>query len=219
MTDDRSDARLGEAFRALAETSRSEVSDELRERIWLAVSGELPATERRELVDRTASDEGCAEAWRVANELWQGLQALQGGTVAPASAPRWKSPWLAAAAALLVSTAVGVVWLLNGPSGDEFRAAPDYVVESLVPADMPLPREAFRLRWTPGPTGSRYQIRVTTDDLQLLAMPVDLTAAETVLDPAVLANVPAGATVLWQVDVLLPTGQRITSPTFLTRVE
>jgi hypothetical protein len=216
VTRDGSDARLREAFRALADTSQADVSEELRERIWLAVSGELPAAERRELVDRMATDAACAEAWRVANELWQALQ--EQGEVAPARVARWKSPWLAAAAALLVSTAVGV-WLLNQPSGDEFRASPDYVVESLVPEDVPVPRTAFRLRWTPGPIGSRYQVRVTTADLQLLAMPVDRATAEIVLDPEVLSTVPGGGSVLWQVDVLLPSGQRITSPTFVTRVE
>jgi hypothetical protein len=216
VTGDGSDARLREAFRALADTSQADVSEELRERIWLAVSGELPAAERRELVDRMATDAACAEAWRVANELWQALQ--EQGEVAPARVARWKSPWLAAAAALLVSTAVGV-WLLNQPSGDEFRASPDYVVESLVPEDVPVPRTAFRLRWTPGPIGSRYQVRVTTADLQLLAMPVDRATAEIVLDPEVLSTVPGGGSVLWQVDVLLPSGQRITSPTFVTRVE
>jgi hypothetical protein len=60
---------------------------------------------------------------------------------------------------------------------------------------------------------------VTTADLQLLAMPVDRATAEIVLDPEVLSTVPGGGSVLWQVDVLLPSGQRITSPTFVTRVE
>ena len=137
----------------------------------------------------------------------------------PAEQHRWTSPWLAAAAALLLSTTIGLVWLLNGPSGDEFRAPPGYVVESLVPADMPLPRDGFTLRWTPGPEGSRYQVRLTTEDLRVLATAADLTAPELVVEPAVLAGLPGGASVLWQVDVSLPAGQRITSPTFVTRVE
>jgi hypothetical protein len=58
-----------------------------------------------------------------------------------------------------------------------------------------------------------------TADLQLLAMPGDLSTAEVVLDQAVLSNVPGGASILWQVDVVLPTGQRMTSTTFTTPVE
>jgi hypothetical protein len=99
------------------------------------------------------------------------------------------------------------------------RTSPGYTVASLVSDDMPLPRHAFRLQWTPGPDGSRYQVRVTTEDLRELATAADLTAAELIVEPAALATLPDGATVFWQVDVLLPAGERITSPTFAVRVQ
>ena len=51
---------------------------------------------------------------------------------------------------------------------DTFRDAGSYVVESLVKTDETLPRDAFVLRWKPGPEGSRYQVSVTTEDLKLL---------------------------------------------------
>jgi len=217
-----SDERLAEAFRALGDTHGSEVPEDLRERIWLAVSGTLPPEERRELVERTATDPGCAEAWRVASELWRASQASAVGGTAVAAAglvTRWAPRWLAAAAALLLVTTIGVVSLLNRPPADDFRASSGFVVESLVPADMPLPRGAFRLRWTPGPAGSRYQVRVTTEDLKLLATAADLTAPEFAVDPAVLAGLSSGARVFWQVDVSLANGERRTSSTFITRLE
>jgi hypothetical protein len=217
-----SDERLAEAFRALGDTPGADVSEDLRERIWLAVSGTLPPEERRELVERTASDPQCAETWRVASEMWRASQgsAVDGATVAaPARTTRSVPRWLAAAAALLVVTAIGVVSLRNQRSGDEFRASSGFVIGSLVPADMPLPRDAFRLRWTPGPEGSRYQLRVTTEDLQVLATAADLTASEFVIESAVLSGLTKGASVLWQVDVSLPNGERLTSSTFITRVE
>ena len=151
-----SDERLAEAFQALGDTHGTEVPEDLRERIWLAVSGVLPPEERRELVERTATDPGCAEAWRVASELWRASQAAASGGVAvaaPGLATRWAPRWLAAAAVLLLGTTIGVVSLLNRPSGDQFRASSGFVVKSLVPADGALPRHAFRLRWTPGPEG------------------------------------------------------------------
>ena len=61
-------------------------------------------------------------------------------------------------------------------------------------------------------------MRVTSDDLQVLATAADLTVPEIVVDPSALAALPAGAGVLWQVDVSLPTGERITSPTFVNRI-
>jgi hypothetical protein len=218
-----SDERLAEAFRALGDThGTEEVPEDLRERIWLAVSGALPPEERRELVERTITDPGCAEVWRVASELWRASQASPaGGAAVPAPRPvtRWAPRWLAVAAVLLLGTTIGVVSLLNRAPGDEFRASSGFVVKSLLPTDVPLPRNAFRLRWTPGPEGSRYQIRVTTEDLRLLATAADLTAAEFAVEPAVLAGLSGGASVLWQVDVSLPNGERLTSPTFISRVE
>ena len=217
-----SDERLAEAFQALGNTHGIEEPEDLRERIWLAVSGALPPEERRELVERTATDPGCAETWRVASELWR-ASLVSAGSGAAAAAPgpttRWTPRWLATAAALLLVTAIGVGSLINRRPGDEFRASPGFVVESLVPADKALPRDAFRLRWTPGPEGSRYQVRATTEDLRLLATAADLTAPEFVIERAALSGLPGGASVFWQVDASLPNGERLTSSTFITRVE
>ena len=91
-------------------------------------------------------------------------------------------------------------------------------MKSLVPPDVALPRDAFRLRWTPGPEESRYQVRVTTEELRVLATAADLTSPEFTVEPAVL-SLPSGASVFWQVDVSLPNGERLTSPTFITRVK
>ena len=216
------DERLAEAFRALGETDGAEVPEDLRERIWLAVSGALTPDERRDLVERTVTDPGAAEAWRIASELWRASQASEAGAAAvpaPGLATRWAPRWLAAAAVLLVGTAFGLFSVLTRPSGDEFRAPPGLVVKSLVPAGGALSRHAFRLRWTPGPEGSRYQVRVTTEELHVLATAVDLTAPEYTVAPAMLTQLPGGASVFWQVDVSLLNGERLTSATFITRVE
>jgi hypothetical protein len=217
-----SDERLIDAFQALGDTHGAELPEDLRERIWLAVSGALPPEQRRELVERTATDPGLAVAWRVASEMWRASQTSAVGGVEVAASrltPRWAPRWLAAAAALVLVTVIGIFSLRNPRPGDEFRASPGFIVESLVPADATLPREAFRLRWTPGPEGSRYRVRVTTEDLQVLATAADQTAAEYAVEPSVLSRLPDGATVLWQVDVSLPNGERLTSSTFITRVK
>jgi hypothetical protein len=226
-----SDERLTAAFRALGDTDATEVSEDLRERIWLAVSGVLPPEERREIVERMATDPGCAEVWRIASELWRASQAHAGradAVAAPRLAARWAPSWLAAAAVLLLGTGFGIVTLLNPPAGDEFRAPSagrdasgrrGFAVKSLVPPDAALPRDAFQLRWTPGPQGSRYQVRVTTEDLRVLAIGADLTAPEFTVEPAAFSRLPGGVRVFWQVDVSLPNGERLTSSTFITRVK
>jgi hypothetical protein len=212
------DESLRAAFRALGDTARETCSEEDLERIWRAVAGELPAAERRVLVDRMATDPACAEAWRVAEEL---RRASQGESISSATplVRSWSRSWLATAAVLVLGVAIGLVSWLNRPQGDEFRNLPGYVVDSLVPSEAPLAREAFRLRWTPGPQGARYQVRVTTDDLRVLATADDLTVPELLVERERLTSLSPGARVLWQVDVVLPNGERVSSQTFVVRVQ
>jgi hypothetical protein len=212
------DDALRAAFQALGETSHGEISAADLHLIWRAVSGELPADERRELVDRTATEPALAEAWRVAREL-----RLAAGDPAPdavRSPSRWRSSWLAAAAVLLIGAAITVVFRLSPASREEtFRDADHYVVEPLVQDEATLPRNAFRLRWRPGPPDSRYRVRVTTEDMQVVTTASDLMVPELVVDPALLSSVAPGSRVLWQVDVTLPGGGSISSQTFSVRVQ
>jgi len=211
------DDTLRAAFQSLAESARGDVSAADLDLVWRAVSGELPAAERGELVDRTATDPALAEAWRAAREL------QHAAAPATAAAPDRFVPrrsWLAAAALLLIGVATAVVFQLPPFSREEtFRDADHYVVEPLLQGDATLPRNAFRLRWRPGPPESRYRVRVTTEDLRILAAESDLTVPELVVDAAQLASVAPGSRVLWQVDVTLPGGESVSSQTFSVRVQ
>ncbi len=175
-----SDERLAEAFRAIEDPS-ADLSDDLRERIWLAVSGQLPAEDRRAIVERMAHDPACAEAWRVAHEMWT---ASRSAAQVPRAARSSSSRRSATAAPTLVAVDATVAGRRGGASslpprlawsrcatvglGDEFRTPDGPAVVSSIPEDAALPRDAFRLQWTPGPPGSRYRIRVTTEDLTVL---------------------------------------------------
>jgi hypothetical protein len=213
-----SDENLRAAFQSLGETSREEPSPEDLERIWRAVGDELPASERRELVDRMATDAGLAEAWRAAREM---RGAAPGETTVEKPPARfWTASWLAAAAVLLVSITAGLVFQLSSTPRDTFRDGDHYVIESAVPSEATLPRDDFRLRWTAGPQDSRYQVRVTKEDLQVLTTVSDLTVPELVLAPDLLASVPSGGRIFWQVDVTLPGREgSASSPTFIVRVQ
>jgi hypothetical protein len=210
-----SDEELRKAFQSLGETSHEEPSAADLDTVWRAVAGELPAGERRALVDRMARDPALAESWRAARDL---QREAPGG----ASTPVWRSipSWMAAAAVLLVAVSIGVMFRLFAPPVDDtFRNSDPFVVNSLVPSDATLPRDAFRLRWTPGPTGSRYQLRVTTEDLKVLTSVPDLAASEFVVASDVLSTLTPGSRVFWQVDVVLPEGGTVSSPTFVVRVQ
>jgi hypothetical protein len=213
------DETLREAFRSLGDRSRDEPSSTDLDRVWRAVSGELPAAERRELVDRMASDPALAESWRVAHELHR--EASERTPVVTTRGVRlWTRSWVAAAAVLLLAVAVGITVRLWQPAGGRtFRDSGQYAVGSLVPSDSLLPRDAFQLRWTPGPEGSRYQVRVTTEDLRVLTNVSDLTTPELLVGNDVLSGVAPGSRVFWQVDVMLPQGNTIQSQTFVVRVQ
>ena len=63
------DEPLLQAFQALPASTTGACGTEDLDRVWAAVAGELPADERRALVDRMATDPALAEAWRVAHAL------------------------------------------------------------------------------------------------------------------------------------------------------
>ena len=218
MSEQAGDEMLRQAFQALGARSGGECSDEDRDRVWRAVSGDMPADERRTLVERLATDPGLAEAWRVADELWSASQGAA-ARVADTPARLWRPTWLAAAALLVLAVGAGVVIQDTAPAEDEFRSGGGYVVESLVPFEATLPRENVRLRWSPGPEGSRYAVRVTTEDLRVLDTATDLTVPELVVAPERFAAIPPGTRVLWQVDAALPGGGTVSSRTFVARVQ
>jgi hypothetical protein len=182
-------------------------------RIFDAVHGELSAEERAAIVDASIDDADAAEVWRLAMEL----RLPQEATHASARHAPWR--WLAVAAA--VALTVGLGWQIGWKRGADapiYRGVDERTIGSLLPADSAVPRQAPVLRWTPI-EGARYRIRVLTADLEPLDEASDLAVAEYALPPEVAARVPAGATVLWQVEADVPGEATVVSPTFATRLQ
>ena len=207
---------LRDAFQSVAAQSSRDCTSEEVERIWLAVSGTLEIEQRRDLIDRMATDPALAQAWRVAHELERARQGESMLTVTPAR------PWLRTALMGIAATlilAAGVRLYVNRTPSDEYRAGASYVVESQIASDATLPRDAFVLRWKPGPDGSRYTVRVTTEDLKLLATATEITAPELSVPRETVAPLASGTRVLWQVVMSVPSGETISSQTFVVRVQ
>jgi hypothetical protein len=221
VTDDRdADERLRAAFQGLDDANRRECSSDDIDRVWRTLDGTLGGEERRELIDRLATDPALAEAWRAAHELHAASGAnVNAGAATQRPVTGWRRGWLAAAAVLLAAVSGVLVFQRVQPADETFRNVEGYSVESLIGLDAILPRNEFRLRWTPGPPDTRYQVRVTTEDLQVLTSAADLPAPEYVVSEETLASVPSGNRVLWQVDARLPGGERLSSATFTTRVQ
>ena len=210
------DTALQEAYQAAVASSSGDCATEDVEMVWHAVAGDLDADRRRDLIDRMSTNPALAQVWRVAVELSRARGASE-------TAGRQPTRWLPAAvmamaAALIVAVGVRVI-LVNREPGDTFRAGTAATVESAIQSDAPLTRDAFVLRWKAGADGSRYAIRVTTEDLKVLATAADLTAPEFTVPRDTLASLPAGARVLWQVVLSSPGGETISSQTFVVRVQ
>lgn len=210
------DERLREAFQSLAESTAGEMSADDLDRVWAAARCELPAADRQALIERMAVDPMVAEAWRVAHALGRGCGVDAAIDVRqPASV---SFSWLATAAAVLLLTSALFIVSRDRSGVDTMRDAGSVRIESLIADDATLPRDACRLRWSPGPPGSRYQVRVTTEDLQILTTIANLTEPQVTIEPARLAALEPGARMLWQVEATLPDGSHATSATFAARI-
>ncbi len=199
-------------FEALSTDARPRDGCPSPDRIWDAVRGELPAAEVESLVDHTSGCGICAEAWRLAREI--GPPPLVGSTPRPISTPIWLA--LGVAATFLIAV-TGVYLLRDRPLMQEpvYRESDEASIRSLLDETIPLPRDQFVLRWSPGPAGTTYTVRVTREDLSPIEVAQVVQHAEHRVPPNLLAPLPRSARVLWQVEATLPGGGRSVSPTFI----
>jgi len=139
---------------------------------------------------------------------------------------RWIGPAVLAAiilyAALVVAVGLGVRFLGPGPATEEepiYRAQEsDWLLLEGEDGEV-LPRESFFLRWSDGPEGGTYHIRVMTEELELVAEARRLEQSEFQVPAAALMEFPSGSRIFWQVTAHLPDGRRIDSDSFLAVVE
>jgi hypothetical protein len=213
--------RLSRAF-AARNQSRGPNECPAPEQLFEAASGHLARDQRMTLLDHVAQCAECTEAWRLALEL-------NTRPVEPAvepSAPelparnRMMSPaWRSAIAASVVLVA-GVATYIALPVGDEGPRYRD-AAESLAPDSLvsSLPRDRFVLKWSPGPQGSTYSVRLSTADLALLLVQQNIAGPELTVPASALAHVKSGERLLWQVEVRLPNGQQVPSETYVVTVQ
>jgi len=210
--------RLSHAFAARGQShGRNECPDP--EQLFEAASGNLTRDQRVELLDHIAQCADCTEAWRIAMELGARpaeLAAESSAPISPGRMPGWRS-----AIAASVVLAAGVFGYLALPVRDEiprYRDAP----EPLAPTSLvtgSLPRDRFILRWSPGPRGSSYSVRLSTADLAPLLEQQNLESPELSVPASALAQVKSGDQLLWQVEVRLPNGQQIPSETYVVTLQ
>ena len=215
---DRFDERLRERFIDPAQGASSREDCPEAERISRAARGEAPFDEVQALLDHAASCAACTVAWRLARES----ALAQGETVKARRITPWQRPVLRyAAAAVIVVAVAGVAlreWSRRPADEAGFRTTGEAAIRTAIPDGGELPREAFLLRWTPGPAGTRYTVLVSDERLTPIAEGANVVATEYLVPEAALAGLPSGARVLWQVRATLPDGTRVATQTFVARV-
>jgi hypothetical protein len=210
--------RLRAALKALGDEPGWPDADAAR--LFDALHGDLSADERRAAVDELIRNPQAAAAWQLAREMPPDASA--GPVAVPSSGiriTRWRG-WLAAAAVLLLAAGVGsqLPRLWRPAEVPVYRSADPRTIASRLPPDAPLRRAEPVLRWT-GLEGARYRVRILTSDLDVLAEVDDVQAPEYRLSADVLARIPPGARILWQVEARVAGTAAVVSPTFSAQVE
>lgn len=220
--DDATARTLRQAFSSLDEDPAAASGCPPTDQIWMAVMGELPQRHTSDVILHTAACPACADAWRRAHDA---RLALQSAGDLPARRPAaWRSAWvwgpgLAAAALLLIGVFIEPLFDLsrrgNSPT---YRQDSGRAIRPLIPDGAALDRRDMMLRWSPGPEGSRYNLRLTTEDLTVVDRAWSLDSPEYRIPPSTVQSLPSGSKLLWQVDVISPDQARHTSPTFIVRL-
>jgi hypothetical protein len=210
--------RLREAFAALGERAAPGPACPEPDRLWAAATAESPVEERHEIIAHTASCASCAAAFRLARGLSEDAsrQVEPHGRLLQRPWLRWAAPLAAVAAALILVVLVPGMWR-NEPA--PYRGGESREIVAEIPEAAVLPREQADLRWSPGPPGSRYEVRVLTSEGREIAVEADLTTPQYRIPPPALQGVEAGSVLYWQVKAFPPEGTSVASKTFSVRLE
>jgi hypothetical protein len=215
------DEDLGERLTSLDDVAGDGGDCPPPEQLWAFARGELERADGESLILHIGECTACASECRMARDL----VAESRSVATPVSAKKTRFPraWIPLAAAAAVVVGMLGLWQYHLSSRQAtspvLRTPMSDWIRPLTDQDLPLPRDGFTLRWTPGPEGTTYDVLVTTEDLDPLAQASRLERPELQLAAEALDDRPAGSRVLWQITAHPPEGPRVISRTFVTRIE
>jgi hypothetical protein len=213
-------ARLQGAFASATEVLGTGSECPAAEVLWAAAREELHGAADTEVILHVGACGACAAAWRLARAMDEGPATAEESTIRPIA--RRRMPWsraipIALAASLVLAAGVLTLMLRTGGESPEPSLRTQRADWLRPAAGMEhLDRAAPVLRWTAGPDGTIYDVRVTSEDLELLGRGWRLSKPAYRLGLASLEKVPAGGSIHWQVTAHLPDGRKVDSPTYTT---
>jgi len=220
MPENLTDERIREAFVSRVPVASPDGSCPDPETVWRAVRRELPHARIREIGLHATTCAACAEAWRLAREVAREAPAdvLPFQRTSSHARRWWIGGALAAAAALFLIALLLPTGPALGPPGQGTLRGAEETIRPVTDLGSPLSRESCTLRWQ-GPADSRWEIRVATEDLRVIAEARDLDAAEYTVPTEALVDLPSGSRIVWQVHANLPDGRRLASRSFVQSLE
>ena len=189
--------------------------------LWQAARGELDAESLAPILDHVAGCASCTESWRMALAIGEEAGLAAASNVVPF----YRRPvvWgLVAVAASLLIVSLFVPGILDSGTAvpaDEFRDASSVALESLLDETVAWAPNDVTLRWSPGPEGTLYTVELADANLDVLGRSEQTDRPEYRVPAETLAGQPAGSTVYWRVDAVVPDGTRVRSAVFLLRLQ
>lgn len=212
MIEPEASAKLRTAFVAPLQIVADGVDCPPADKIWAAATGESSRSATAGVLLHCGECGACAEGWRLARIDVE-------ASAAPVTRPNRLYLVAAAVAVVGLTGLIGMLIPMQSPAPPPvFRQQNPAEIRSTT-GDLPLPREACVLSWTAAPAGSRYDLRITTESLDLLHTTWDLEETRFVVPPEALEPLQSGARLLWQVTTRPPGGRTVVSETFRVVIE
>lgn len=200
------------------------------ETIYAAVAGELSPANTRDMVEHVARCSDCEEAWRLAKAIFE-QEAANNSFVRDAEKlshrstfSQWATlhPRASIAASILLCSVIGFGMFkadlfipqhqVTLRDGSQIQQA--IIAESAAS----LTRERFILRWSPADVSARYNVRLTDASLTPIWSAMGLSEPSAQVPSQTLANITAGSSLFWQVDVIVDGRTTTSSPTFIVQL-
>lgn len=191
--------------------------------LWASASGELNPAANEAIILHLARCGECSSIWRLAREILPSDHLSQPSVVSIGNRKRpqvWRRVLLpAAAAAVLIGVGLSTAFLLrNGPSSEPvYRQQDNDVTISASPDTRSLPRSACRLQWSAGPDGTRYDVIISDEELEILDTVKGLGEPEYTLAEEKIST--SARELYWRVTAHLPGGRKLSSETFTTSID
>lgn len=187
-----------------------------REQLVGLADGSLAAADRDQVIDHLTACSDCAVLVKTLREQHSALAEVASRRAPPA--------WGLRAAAVLVGAAllVGALLIMQSPRerAPVLRSEPETSgLTALVEDDVSLPRDRFVLRWSAPPEARTFTVTLLTTGLAVVHRATGIEAHQYQIPAGALAKIGPGTRLLWTVETVTTSGQRLISTAAAVQID